>query len=429
MQSEIKKLPKSEIEIKISLPWEEWKAFWEEARNNFSKDAKIKGFRPGKAPENLVEQKVGKGNILEKAAQVAIQKNYGEILTKEKIEALGAPQVEILKISQGGELEFKIKTPVMPEIKLVPWRESIKEINKEYKDKEIKVTEEEIKKELEKLANSRVKLVTVNREAKVGDSVEIDFSVIQDGITIENGSGKKHPLILGKGVFIPGFEDNIAGMKTGEEKEFELKFPDKYHAPNLAGKMATFKVKLNLVQERLVPEANDDFAKSLGKFENLEALEINLKEGITQEKKEKKKEERRNKYLDKLIEATEAEIPEILIHEELHKMINEFETQLSGMGMEFENYLKQIKKTREELENEWRPQAEKRIKAAMVLEKMAKDEEIKVESGKIEEEMNKTMQYYKNVKDLEKNINMEKLYKYIEGMLTNEEVFKMLEKI
>jgi trigger factor len=429
MQSEIKKLPKSEIEIKVSLPWEEWKIFWDEAGKDFSKVANVRGFRPGKAPENLVERKVGKGNILEKAAEKSIQKTYGEILAKVKIEALGAPQVEIMKISQGGELEFRIKTPVIPEVKLSAWQESVKKINKEYQDKEIKATEEEIKKELEKLANSRVKLVTVNREARVGDSVEIDFGVIQEGVTIENGSGKKHPLILGKGVFIPGFEENISGMKANEEKEFELKFPEEYHAKNLAGKSATFKVKLNLVQERQMPEVNDEFAKSLGKFENLEALKKNVSEGIVEEKKEKQKEERRNKFLDKLIESAEVELPEILIHEELHKMINEFEMQMSGMGMEFENYLSQIKKTREDLEKEWRPQAEKRIKAAMVLEKVAKDEEIRVANEKIEEEMNKMMQYYKNVKDLDKNINMERLYNYVKGMLTNEEVFKLLETI
>jgi trigger factor len=429
MQFEIKKLPKSEMEIKVSIPWEEWKVFWNEAGKEFSKEVKIKGFRPGKAPDNLVEQKVGKGNILEKAAEKAIQKNYGEILAKEKIEALGAPQVEILKISQGGELEFKIKTQVMPEVKLGAWQESIKKINKDYKGKEIKVEEDDIKKELERLANSRVKLVTVNREAKNGDSVEIDFDVIQEGVNIENGSGRKHPLILGKGVFIPGFEENIAGMKANEEKEFELNFPEGYHAKNLAGKSAVFRVRMKLVQERQMPEINDDFAKSLGKFENLEALKKNIEEGIALEKKEKQKEERRNNFLDKLLEVMEAELPEILVHEELHKMINEFEMQMSGMGMEFENYLSQVKKTKEDLEKEWKPQAEKRIKAAMVLEKVAKDEEIKVANEKIEEEMNKTMKYYEGVKDLDKNINMERLYNYVKGMLTNEEVFKMLEKI
>ena len=429
METEIKKLPKSEIEVKVSIPWEEWKDFWKGAEGEALGKVKIKGFRPGKAPADMAERRIDKADVLDRAAEKAIQKTYAEIIAGNKIEALGSPRVEITKISQGGELEYKIKTPVMPEVKLGAWQENVKKINKDYKGKEIKIEEDDIKKELERLANSRVKLVTVNREAKKGDSVEIDFDVIQNGVNIENGSGRKHPLILGKGVFIPGFEENIAGMKENEEKEFELKFPDGYHAKNLAGKTAVFRVKMKLVQERQMPEVNDDFAKSLGKFENLEALKKNIREGITLEKKEKQKEERRNNFLDKLLDVMKADLPEILVHEELHKMINEFEMQLSGMGMEFESYLNQIKKNREDLEKDWKPQAEKRIKSAMVLEKVAQDEGIKVASEKIEEEMNKMMQYYKSVKDLDKNINMERLYNYVKGILTNEEVFKFLENI
>ncbi|HDH07455.1 MAG TPA: trigger factor, partial [Candidatus Moranbacteria bacterium] len=295
--------------------------------------------------------------------------------------------------------------------------------------KKTEISNEEMDNELKKLANSRVKLVTVNREAKKGDSAEIDFQVSRNNVPIENGSSKNHPLVLGSNAFIPGFEENIIGMKEKEEKEFEIQFPDKYHDKNLAGKPAEFKVKVNLVQERQTPEINDDFAKSLGKFKDLEELKDSVKDGLLKGKEEKQKEQKRTEFIEKLIEAMKVDVPEVLIHSELHKMVEEFGMQLQGMGMDIDGYLEKMKKTREDLEKEWIPQAEKRIKSSMALEKIAKELDIKASSDKIEEEMNKTLQQYKNVKDLEKNVDTARLYNYVKGILTNEEVFRYLERL
>ncbi|HBP00923.1 MAG TPA: trigger factor, partial [Candidatus Moranbacteria bacterium] len=284
-------------------------------------------------------------------------------------------------------------------------------------------------KELSQLAQSRVQLVAVEREAKDGDSVLIDFQVKRQGVPIEGGTSKNHPLVLGKGVFIPGFEENVIGMKAGEEKEFELKFPEEYHEKSLAGNPATFSVKLNAVQERKTPEVNDAFAKSLGKFETLEELKKNMGEGLLKEKEEQFKEKKRAEYIEKLVESTKAELPEVLVHEELHRMIGEFEMQLSGMGITFDKYLEQIKKSQDDVEKEWQPQAEKRILAALALEKVAKEKEIEVPAEKIEAEINRTMAQYKNVKDVEKNIDLAKLYNYVKGNLQNEEVLKLMEDL
>lgn len=429
MKSEIKKLGKSEIEIKASIPWSDWKNFIGKAVEEISKDVKIKGFRPGKAPKDMVEQKVGKGPVLEAAARKAIQKTYPEAVAQEKVEALGSPRIEITKLAEGNELEYTAVTATMPEIVMKPWQKEIKKINKNHKNKKSEVTDDELQNELEKLAKSRVKLVTVNREARKGDSVEVSFQVLRNGVPIENGTSRNHPMVLGSGAFIPGFEDNIIGMKEQEEKEFELKFPDKYHDKNLEGKPATFKVKVNLVQDRQTPEISDDFAKSLGKFENLEALKKNMRDGLLEEKNEKQKEKRRTDFLDKLVDLMEVELPEILVHAETHKMIDEFRSQIQGMGMEMEAYLEKMKKTEEDLEKEWSSQAEKRVKASLALEQIAKIMEITVSSKDIEEEMNKIMQSYKSVKDVEKNIDMERLYNYVKGNKLNEEVFKYLENL
>lgn len=427
--SEIKKLENSEIEVKVSVSWDEWEKFIAKAVKIYSEQIKIEGFRAGKAPRDMVEKKVGKVAILDEAAQLAIRDTYAQIIEKDKLQAIGSPKAEITKLAEGNPLEYTIKTAVIPEGKIAAWRDAIKKVNKEYAKKKAEVTEEEITKELEQLANSRVKLTPVEREAKNEDTVMLDFQVLQGGVPIEKGTSKNHPLTLGKGVFIPGFEENVVGMKAGEEKEFELQFPEQYHEKSLAGKPATFKVKVNEVQERQTPEVNDEFAKSLGKFENLAALKESVSKGLQEEKEHQLKEQRRGAYVDALVEKLEVTLPEVLVHEELHRMFGEFDMQLQGMGMSLDAYFSQMNKKMEEVEKEWEPQAQKRLKAAMALELVAKEDEIEIASEVIEAEMNKTMAQYKNIKNAQENIDMGRLYNYIKGTLQNEEVFSRLEKI
>ncbi len=429
IKSEVKKLDKSQVEIVISVSWDEWQKYLEMAIADISKEIKIEGFRNGKAPRKMIEQKVGTAMILDEAANKTVQKTYPAVLVQQKIEAIGQPKAQINKLAEGNDLEYAVVTSVMPEIKINPWREKAKKINKEFAKQETEVKDEEIKEELKTLANSRVQLATVEREAKDGDSVVIDFKVLQDGVPIEHGTAQDHPLILGKKVFIPGFEEQVVGMKKGEEKEFVLNFPDSYHEKSLAGRPATFQVKLKEVQERKTPEITDEFAKSLGKFENVDALKKNIREGVLEEKKQHAQEERRAKLLEMLAECAEVEIPEILIDEEVKKMFGEFEMQLYGMGMDMEKYLEHTKKKREEIEQEWRPQAQKRIVIALALEQLAKDEEINVPNERIEEEMNKTMARYKDIKDVKKNIDIQKVYTYVKGTLMNEKVFELLESV
>jgi len=426
----MKKLPKSQVSFELVVLWEIWKKYLDQAAEELSKEIKISGFRPGKAPRNLVEQKIGKAAVLNEAAERAVKKSYIDYILKEKIEAIGSPKIEIKEIKEGKDLKFDVNVSVMPEIKVNDeYKKGIKKINEEFAKKDKEVEEKEVDLEVEKIANSRVKLVTVRREVKNNDSVEIDFEVLVGGVPIENGTSKNHPLIIGKGVFIPGFEENLIGMKEGEEKKFELAFPESYHKKDLAGKLATFKVKMNLVQERQTPGINDDFAKSLGKFSDLAALRKSIKEGLAHEKEHKLKEERRTKFIEEIIKNSNTDLPDIIIEEELEKMIQEFEYQISSMGMTIDQYLKNIKKEKEDLKKDWKPQAEKRVVSALALQQIVKDENIKVDSKEIEAEINKTVQYYKNVKDIEKNLDMERLYNYSKGVLENEKVFEMLEKL
>lgn len=422
----IRKLPKSQLEIKISVPAEELEKFLDMAAEELSKDLKVAGFRPGKTPRKIVEQQVGSEKVLAHAAEKAVKKSYIDSIAKSKIETVGEPKITITKIAPGNDLEYKAIVGVMPEISLGNYRKQARSAKK-YESEKIKP--EEIQKEIEYLQKSRAKLITVSREAKRGDRVEIDFDVFVDGKEIEGGKSKNHPLTIGENYFVPGFEENLAGMKEKDEKEFELNFPEDYHKKDLAGKPAHFKVKMNLIQEKILPEINDEFAKSFGSFESLEGLKKSIMEGMEMERKKKNEEKWRQEVLEKIISESQVEIPDVLIENELDKMMAELEQNISAMGMKIDDYFVNIKKTHEEARNSWKENAKKRVRSALALREIAKLEDISPESSEIEEEMNKTLTYFKNQGDLEKNADMERLYNYVKSVLTNEKVFKFLENL
>jgi trigger factor len=429
MNVTVKQLEQSEIEITVSVPWEVWKKYTDKAVKSIAKDVKLPGFRPGKVPQEMIEKKYGKGAILLETADIAIQESYPEVLRQEKLETIGRPKAEVKTAEEEKDLEYVITTAVMPKATLKEWKDTVKKINKEATSEKVEVSEEDVTKELERLAKTRAKFITVNRAAKTGDNVEVDFQVFRDGVIIENGTGKKHPLILGSNTFIPGFEEHLIGMMMGDEAEFELSFPAEYHAKNLAGQPATFKVELRLVQEREIPAVDDVFAQSLGTFTTLEALKTNMKEGMVEEKKQKIQEAHQAKIVETLIDATEAVLPSVMVEEETHKMIHEFEGQIQSMGMNLDEYLKGLGKTHQDLHKDWEPQAKKRLKAALALDEVAREQEIEVAPEEVEVEMNKTLQYYKSMKDMEKKIDLEKLYSYVKGKMQNEKVFEYLMKI
>lgn len=425
----VKKLPESKVEIKITLPWEEWQGEIEHATEHLAKEVKVSGFRPGKAPRDVVEKRFGKEAILIEAAEHALSHSYPKAIKEKKIDALGRPEVKLEKVEEGKELEYSVVTAVMPEAKLGSWESAVKKANKAFAKQKNVVSEKEVNEELEKLASMRAKLVTVNREARLDDNVLVDFSVLQDGVLIENGKSEKHPLVLGKGVFIPGFEEQLIGMREGEEKTFELTFPSEYHAKHLAGKKATFQVKLGVVQEREIPAIDDAFASSLGSFASLEKLKENLRKGMLEEETARHKAEHRTQILDALVEHSEIEYPDVLVEEEMNRMVREFEMQIQSMGLSFADYLVQMKKTEEELKKDWAPQAKKRLAAHIILDALADEQGIEIDAEDVEAEMNKTLHHYKNVKDIEKNIDMERLYSAARGQLRNEKTFVWLESL
>ena len=429
MDVQVKKLPKSKAEITVTLPWSEWEVEIEHAAEHLAEEVKIEGFRKGKIPRAMLEKKIGRNTLLIEGAEHAIDHTYPHALLKAEVVAIGKPEASLGKVAEGEALEYTVTTAIMPDITLGEWDVRVKKVNKEFKDKEATVSAEEVGEELVKIAESRAKYVTVSRGARDGDMVEVDFTVIKDNVPIEGGTSKKHPVVIGKGAFIPGFEEHLIGIEAGEERTFELSFPKEYHAKHLAGQPAEFRVKALLVQERDIPAIDDAFAKSLGNFETLEALRTNVHDGMLEEKKMKGKEAHRIAILEAAVAGVEAEFPEELVENELDRMVREFENQVGMMGMSFEEFQMQTKKTALDLRKEWRTQAVKRIISGVALETIAGDEEITVEQTEIEEDMNKALAYFKSVKQAEDKIDLQALYSASQTRLRNEKVFERLEAL
>lgn len=421
-------LPKSKMKLVFSVPAEKFEKMASLVANELSLKMKFDGFRQGKVPEKIVEKTVGKELFLEKMTERAVKKFYVDGILDEKIQVIGSPEIKIINQKRNEELVFEAEVFVYPMVDLKNWRAEAKRVNAEFIDQKIVVTDKEIQKELNFLANQRAKTVLVNRPSKMKDQVEIDFEVIKDGVIIEGGLVKKYILILGENKFIPGFEKEIVGLKAGENKEFKLFFPKEYHSKFLAGKEALFKVRVNNVWERISPEINDEFARGIGNFENLEKLSTNIKEGIIQEKENALLVKKQTAVLEKLIASCEVEIPEILIISEAEKMFAELISRLAGMGMSKDDYLKQIGIKEEDLKKKWQEkEAIKRVKAGLIINQISKEEKIEPENKEIEEKLNLFLRYFKNIKSIEESqLDLKGLYERARGELVNEKVLEYL---
>ncbi len=420
----------SKLRLSFKIPAEKLDEFVKKAANEISKDLKLDGFRSGNIPFEVVEQNVGKEKLLQEGADRAVKKYYVDYVLDNKIEAIGQPRLNVKKLALGNDFEFEAEIDVLPKIEMGEWQDKIKEVNKKFQGKQFEVKEKEINRELDYLANQRAKAKTVSREAKKGDQLEIDFEVFQDNVPIEGGTAKKHQIIIGQGQFIPGFEENLIGLKAGEEKEFDLVFPEKYHQKHLAGKQARFKVKVNLVQERKLPEINDEFASGIGKFKNLKELKDNLRNGLLEEKKKKHRQKQEMEIINALTEGSEVEIPQVLIDSELEKMDKELDNSIAQLGMNRQQYFQQIQSSEEKLKKQWQEnEAPKRVKAALILRQLAKEKKIEPKAEEIEERMNQVMQYYKTLGQAKKDLDTQRLYENIKSEMANQKILEFLRNL
>jgi len=416
MKVDITKLPKSEIELKIEVPAQEWQEFLDEAAKELSKEFKIEGFRPGFAPLKLVEEKIGIARILEEAAEHCVQKCYVRAILENNIEAIGQPEVSILKLAKDNPFEFKAKVAVMPEIKLPDYKKIVAKIEK----KKVSVEEREVKEALSFVQKSRAKLTLKLGPCEIGDWVEIEYRSPQ----IENNKRIEDAFVLSEGKMLPGFEENLAGMAENQEKKFFLAFPKDHFSKELAGKEVEFQVKLKSVKKLELPEMTDEFAKGMGNFSDLAGLKKSLQEGIGMEKENAESQRVCQEILEKIAKNSEVEIPKVLVVREQNRMLDGLKQDISQkLGMTIEDYLAKIKKTEKEVMDSFLPEAEKRIKNSLVLKEVSKKEDIKVSEEEVKTETQKILIKYPDLKKLDP----EQLKSYTEEVLENEKTFQLLE--
>ncbi len=428
MEVILKKLPQSEVELDISVSYEEMDGFLNDAAKKISQGKTIKGFRPGKASVSAVEKEVGSMKLLEEALPKIVEAKLREATIKEGIDIIGFPDIAILQMAPGNALKFKAKCVVLPEIKLGDYKD-LKIDGKKPKIENSEVSKKNVVQALEFLRKSRAIIKEVDRGATraKGDLVEISFEGRIGGVKFEGGESKNHLFALGESNLIPGFEENLEGMKKGDEKTFEISFPKDYLKKDFAGKKATFDVKMEIVKEKILPELNDEFAKNIGKFESMNELEKSVKEGLAKEKEEKDKERIRLQLLKEIVKSTEMEIPDLLIKNELNKMKQEMENDVAKMGLKLEDYLLQIGKTISSMEESWRSKAEERIKSSVVLMKIAEQEKINVSKEELDSAISNMIYSMGLSKEEFKKIDMGQMRSNMMSRIMNVKVLELIE--
>jgi len=421
MKTNIKDLPKSQKEIKVEVSVKEMEKYTQKATKELSKQIKVDGFRPGKAPAEIVKTHIGAPGIYQEATDLAIRETYPQLVDENKLEVIGRPNIEITKTAQGNPLEYKITLTVLPKIQLSDYKKVKGKLEKK------KIEEKRINDELEKLRKYKAKFVTTKELSQKGDRLEIDFESTLDGVKFEGGEAKNHSIIIGEAHFVPGFEDNLIGLKEGETKEFKVVFPEKYQKEELAGKNVDFKVKVNLVQKVELPKIDDEFAKALGKFKDLNDLKSKIKEGLEKEEEQKAHGELRKKIIEQIIKDSVMDVPELLIEEELDMMLKEFKNNVEKTGVEFNEYLKKIKTNEKDIIKGWRTNAEDRVKLNLIIYEINKKEKVKINEKDLIERTEQTMKAYENIKEPEKKVNPESVRAYIEETMIKEKIFEMLE--
>ena len=418
------------LEITVEVSIDELKPFLEKAAAEISETKKIDGFRPGKAPYNIVAKEVGEMTIYQTAARDAVAHFYYDIIEKENLETVEQPEVDMKKLAPGNPFEFIAKVALLPKVEVC----DLEKVNVE-PIKEIKIEEKEVEKVLNDLQKMRGKDIAVDAPAEKGNKVELSFNTFIDNVPIEGGQASKHQLTIGEGMMIPGFEDNLIGLKREEEKEFDLTFPKNYHAKQLAGKEAKFKIKILNVFKIELPELNDEFAKGLG-LKSADDLRKNIESNIKLEKETKAKQAQEIEIIEKLIEKSKfEELPDILINQETHKMIHELEDNVARQGLKFEDYLAHMKKTEAEFRLDFVPDAIKRVQTGLLIRQIAKANNITATHEEVHEEMERTIASYKmhpayagQAADLEKNLHSDDAHHYFENLIANRKTMDMIKE-
>ena len=408
-------------EVKLEITVEASK-FEDAMKKVYFKSAKyfnIPGFRKGKAPMNIVEKYYGKEIFYEDAFNEVASESYEEALKENKIDAVSHPTIDVVQMEKGQDLIYTAVVQTKPEVELGKYK------GIEIKKIEYNVSDDDINHELGHMQDHNSRLITVeDRPVEEGDITVIDFVGSVDGVEFEGGKAENHELTIGSNTFIPGFEDQIIGMKIDEERDIDVKFPDEYFSKDLAGKDAIFKVTLHEIKKKELPELDDEFAKDVSEFDTLDDLKASIKEKLEKQNEERAKYETEDSVIKAVCENAKLDIPSGMIELEVENMIKDMEQRLSYQGMKFEQYLQMMGKTVEEFKKESEPQAIEAIKSRLTLEAIIEKEKIEATDEEVEEKIKEMAKNYgRDEEELQKN---ESIKEYLKSGITSEKAIKFL---
>ena len=389
MAAKWEKLENNQGVLTIEVDAAQVDAALDQAFKKVVKKVNVPGFRKGKIPRKMFEARFGVESLYQDALDILLPAAYGQAVRETEIEPVDRPEVDVEQMERGKNLIFKATVTVKPEVKLGDYK------NLTIEPKEFTVTDEQVDEELKRMQERHAELVVVEEgTAQNGDMAQIDFEGFQDGVAFEGGKAENYSLELGSGTFIPGFEEQIVGMAIGDEKDITLTFPEEYHSPNLAGKEALFKVKLNGLKRKNLPALDDEFAKDVSEFDTLDELKADTKKKLEERAGNEKDTYVREQLLLKASENAEIDIPGVMIEQELDQMVNEFGQRLRMQGMDIELYYQFSGMDESQLRDQLRPDATTRVRSALTMEAIAKAENIQVTEEDITEELNKLASMY-----------------------------------
>lgn len=422
MKVTVEHLPKSTVKLTIEVSVEDAAPFVKKAAEHISKEVSIAGFRKGKVPYDVLKQHVGEGVIYEEAFQSIVNETYPKAVDQEKLQVAGRANIDTVTLVPGNPVVYTATVPLMPTVTLGNYKKlKTKKVVKAFDQKKFERTMNDLRK-------MRASEKLVDRAAQQGDKALLDFQVKVDGVAIDGGSALKQMLLLEEGQMIPGFIEGVFGMKKEEEKDVNVTFPENYHKKDLQGKPAVVHFKVHDVYEVVLPELNDEFAKSLN-FESLKELELEIKQNIEKELDGETQQEFDSAVVKELIEmSTFGEIADSMIEEEVAKMVRELEYDIANQGLNFEDYLTHLKKTREEMQKDFEPKAEERLKAALVMREVAVAEHITVPTEEVEKELEELRKMYGGSPEMLARVNSQGMRDNVENNLIHKALFKKLEE-
>ena len=414
---------KSTVKITIDLTAKEWNEAIEAAYERTKGKYSVPGFRKGKVPKRVLESTYGAGIFYEDAINYAFPKYYGEVLDKEPtIEPVANPDIDIKKISEKG-LSMVAVVPVKPEVILGEYKGIT------FKKNVYNVEDEDVENEIKRLQERNVRMIEVtDRAVEDGDNVIIDYSGSVDGVKFDGGTAEKQPLTIGSKTFIPGFEEQVIGMKIGEERDINVKFPEEYHAENLKGKDAVFAIKLHEIKKKELPEVNDDFIKEAVGAESVEAYKAETRARLEKMNADRADRELEDEMIKQISAKSEVEVCEALIENQIDRMVQETEYRLSYQGLKLEDYLKYIGKTMEDFRKGYEEQAKDLVKSQLVIEKIIDTEKIEATEEDVEARVNEmaTAQGRK-APDVKKHMQARQL-DYLKNEIIIKKLFATLKK-